>query len=641
MGILSPGNDTRVNLVFLLADARGQKLPKAAPTSDGYPKPSLFTPADWPRFAASLFTPKADDETSTGEGSVCVSFAKGSVDFLAAVAADKDVSDADKTNLKSAREAMICPDGSSGSTTPVPALDVQSTNAKDFAAYLVSVRNFYQASHFDAAGFAALANSNQPWVREASRYMQARVALLAAQAEAFSEYGTLEKEKINPAMVKAAKDALEAYLKDYPQGAYAMSATGLLRRAAWLSSDGSAQQAAYAALLAKAEVNEESLALINELDLKLPADAYLTEGADPLFLAVEDLRQMREQMGDDGKPKPGMKAEVIEAQKQRFAGNEALYDYLLAVRAWFVDKDAQAVLKLLPEKPPTAELNYLEFSRQLLRAAALDERDDKAARAAYVAMFPFAKQPFQDTTLQLALAISDERSKNISAVFAPASLVTAPEIRAQVLDYIAGPILLRQQATNKDVSQAEHDTALYRLFARDLVQGHFKGFLEDIALLPAKPAPDANGTVADTFGAFRWEGSKDGYVCPDLLATVKKLVTDAKDVQARLCLGEFFLATDTSDIGNIDKEALGGTGTLFAGAPLARQDFYIDIIKNPAAKRDDKAYALYRAVHCYEPVHINGCGGKDVPLAVRKSWHDELKSKYATTSWAKELHYYW
>ncbi|MEO6608492.1 MAG: hypothetical protein ABIN69_08480 [Aestuariivirga sp.] len=638
MAILSPGNDTRVNLVFLLADARGQKLPKTVSTPDGYPKPSLFTPADWAGFSASLVAPKSDDETSSGEGTVCVSFAKGSADFLAAVASDKDVTDADKATLKSAREAMICPTDASGSTTPVPALDVQSANAKDFAAYLVAVRNFYQASHFDGAGFAALINSSQPWVREASRYMQARVALLAAQAEAFSDYGTLEKEKINPAMVKTAKDALDAYLKDYPQGAYAISATGLLRRAAWLSNDGSAQQAAYAALLAKAEVNEESLALINELDLKLPANAYLTEGADPLFLAVEDLREMREQLGDDGKPKPGMKAEVIEAQKSRFAENEALYDYLLAVRAWFVDKDAQAVLKLLPEKPPAAELNYLEFSRQLLRAAALDETGNKAD---YVAMFPFAKQPFQDITLQLALAISDERNKTISAVFEPGSLITAPEIREQVLDYIAGPILLRQQTTNKDVSPAERDTALYRLFARDLVQGHFKGFLEDITLLPPKPEPDANGTVADKFGAFRWEGSKEGYICPDLLTTVKKLVTDAKDVQGRLCLGEFFLTTDIGDIGTLDKDALGGTGTLFAGAPSARHDFYTDIIKDPAAKRDDKAYALFRAVHCYEPVHINGCGGKDASLAVRKSWHDELKSKYATTPWAKELHYYW
>jgi hypothetical protein len=644
MAILSPGNDTRVNLVFLMADARGQKLPKAAPIPDNYPKPSLFTPADWAGFSASLVAPTSgNDETTYGEGTVCVSDAKGSAGFQAALMADKDVTDAEKILLKAGRDALTCPDTTAAaSTTAAPILDVQSANAKDFAAYLAAIRNFYQVNHFDGAGFAALANSPQPWVREASRYMQARVALLAAQAEAFSDYGTLDKSKINPAMVKTAKDGLDSYLKDYPQGAYVASATGLIRRAAWLSNDGAGQLAAYSAILDKAEVNETSLALINELDLKLPAEAYITEGASPLFLAVEDLRQMRQTLDDDGKPKPGMKADVIEAQKSRFASNEPLFDYLLAARAWFVDNDAQAVLKLSPEKTQANELNYLEFSRQLLLAAALEATGDKAVRATYVASFPLAKQPFQRATLEIVLAMNDERAKNISAVFAPDSLITEPLIREQVLDYIAGPILLRQQATAKDVTQEERDTALYRLFTRDLVQGRFKGFLDDIALLPPKPEADANGKAAyDKFQAFRWQGSADGYVCPDLLATTKKLVANAKDVQGRLCLGEFFLTTDTSDIGTVDKDALGGTGTLFAGSPLARHDFYTDIIKSSAAKPDDKAYALFRAVHCYEPVHINGCGGKDVALSVRKAWHDELKSKYGATPWAKELHYYW
>ncbi len=641
MGFISPGNDTRVNLVFLLIDAQGHTEPKVPRDPQAYPRPSLFTPADWNGFSAALGMPDMNgDEVSTGEGTICVSDTKGSADFLAAVAADKDVTDAERASLKAAREAVKCSDGAAAGQTP--SLDAQSPNAKDFAAYLAAVTEFYRGNHADAARFSALANSGQPWVREAAHYMQARVALLAAQAEAFTDYGTLQKDKIHPTLVKAAKDALDAYLKNYPNGAYAVSASGLLRRAAWLSGDGAAQLAAYSSLLTKTPVNAASLAWINELDFKLPAEAYLTDGASPLFLAVEDLRQMREQLDDAGKPKPGMAAAVLEAQKLRFAGHEELFDYLLAVRAWFVDKDAQTALRLLPEKPPLADLTYLEFSRQLLRAEAQEANGDKAARAAYVALFPFAKQPFQRPTLELALAINDERNKNISAVFASDSLIKEPLIREQVLNYVAGPILLRQQGTAPDVSQDERETALYRLFTRDLVQGHFKGFLDDIKLLPPKPPADANGkAVADKFEAFRWEGSKTGYLCPDLMSTVQKLVANAKDIQGRLCLGDFFRVTDTSDIGAADKDALGSTGTLFAGAPLARQDFYTDIIKNPAAKRDDRAYALFRAVHCYEPVHINGCGGTDVSLAVRKSWHDELKAKYGATLWAKDLHYYW
>ena len=81
------------------------------------------------------------------------------------------------------------------------------------------------------------------------------------------------------------------------------------------------------------------------------------------------------------------------------------------------------VLKLMPEKAPAADLSYLEFSRQLLRAAALDASGGKAARGAYVALFPFASRAYQRATLEMALAMSDERNKNISAVFADGSLI--------------------------------------------------------------------------------------------------------------------------------------------------------------------------------------------------------------------------
>ena len=77
------------------------------------------------------------------------------------------------------------------------------------------------------------------------------------------------------------------------------------------------------------------------------------------------------------------------------------------------------------------------------------------------------------------------------------------------------------------------------------------------------------------------------------------------------------------------------------GTPMNRTDLYNDVMKNPAASRDDKSYAIYRAVHCYQPAHNNGCGGTEVPLAKRKAWYDELKAKYGDTVWAKDLHYYW
>ena len=82
-------------------------------------------------------------------------------------------------------------------------------------------------------------------------------------------------------------------------------------------------------------------------------------------------------------------------------------------------------------------------------------------------------------------------------------------------------------------------------------------------------------------------------------------------------------------------------GTLFAGKPIWRSESYADIMKDKSAPREDRAYALFRAVHCYEPVGNNSCGGTDVPKETRKSWHDELKASYGDTVWAKALRYYW
>ena len=346
LGFLAPSNDTRINLIYLMADVHKQKLILAPRNAVPNPRPSDTSLFDdgWSNFVDS-FTPQrqtsSDDatQTTTGEGSICVSDVKGKEQFLAAVAADNSISEDTKAKLKNIREAIQC---------QPPATDTASLNqqveepaAKDFLAYLIAIDRFYFTDHTDASAFAALANANQPWVKEAAHYMQARVLLLAAQANAFDEYGTVQKDKVNQVAVNNALDALNAYLKDYPTGAYAASATGLLRRAYWLDGDTTKQAEAYAKQVAGGEVNETSFALANELDLKLPTDAYTNSNSSPMLLAVQDLRLMREQKDNEGKPAPGMKSDVLEAQHSRFASDPELFEYLLAAHAWFVDKDRQ------------------------------------------------------------------------------------------------------------------------------------------------------------------------------------------------------------------------------------------------------------------------------------------------------------
>jgi hypothetical protein len=642
MAMISPGNDTRINLIYFLSDARAQKLKTIKPTAEPNSKLAQYWPSDWATFWSSIdLGPKGAPNPAIGEygeGTICVSDETGSAGFLAAVASEKSLSESEKTALSEARKAIKCsPPG-----TTDAAILVQSKVAKEFADYIYAIRQFYFVTHIDATKFAALSNATQPWVREAARYMQARVSLLSAQAMAFGEYGTLKKEGVPKELVTAALDSLTGYLKDYPKGSYAASATGLIRRAYWISGDSQKLALAYSEALAKSTTDEPGFALVNEIDLKMPIITDLNNSADVLLLAMEDLRLMREQKDSDDKVLPGMKVEVLETQHPRFAGHEDIYNYLLAARAWFVDKDAKTVLLLLPEKAAAGDaLSYVEFSGQLLRASALNAKGDKTARAALVNLFPKATQAFQRGTLELALVMLDERAKNISAVFAPDSLVQEPQLRQYVLDYIAGPILLRQQAVASNVPKEEKETALFRLFARDLTQGHFKGFLEDMKLLPAKPVQDASGQPYDRFESFRWEGNKDGYICPNLIEVAKTLSANEMSVRGRLCLAEFFRAQGDFSLPPVQKDELGGTGTLFSGKPIFRQDVYMDIMKSANASRDEKAFALDRAVRCYEPAHANDCGGTDVAESQRKKWYNELKTKYGDTSYAKELRYYW
>ena len=642
MGLISPGNDTRINLIYLLADARAQKLKMLNPSTEAYSNIANYWPSDWPTFWSSidlgLGAATNSSVSESGEGTICVSDETGSSGFLAAVALEKNLSDAEKTVLSDARKGLKCSNAGGGDA----AIAVQSPVAKEFAEYIYAIRRFYFVTHNDISGFAALSNATQPWVREAARYMQGRVALLAAQALAFDEYGTLQKEGVSREMVVAALDGLASYLKDYPKGSYAASATGLIRRAYWISGDTQKLAAAYSEAIARSSIDPAGFALVNEIDLKLPISSDSYNSADVLLLATEDLRLMRKQTDSDDKVLPGMKPGIIEAQHSRFVGHDEIYNYLLAARAWFVDKDAKTVLQLLPEKPAMGDaLSYVEFSGQLLRASALDATGDKTARAALVNLFPKATQAFQRGTLELALVLIDERAKNISAVFAPDSLVQQPALRRYVLDYIAGPILLRQQAVAANVTKEEREAALFRLYARDLTQGHFKGFLDDIKLLPAKPVQDANGSPSDQFESFRWGGSNEQYSCPNLVEVAKLLSDNEMSIKGQLCLAEFIRAQGDFSTPVVEKDELGGTGTLFSGKPIFRQDIYMDIMKSSKASHDEKAFALDRAVRCYEPAHNNECGGTEVAESQRKKWYTELKTKYGDTSYAKALRYYW
>ncbi len=90
-----------------------------------------------------------------------------------------------------------------------------------------------------------------------------------------------------------------------------------------------------------------------------------------------------------------MKLADLEAQKDRFASNPALYDYLLAAFHLYVDNKPDEALALLPSVP-NAPLNYFAFSQQTLRMLALEagKQYDKE-RSLVLEMLPLAKLPLE------------------------------------------------------------------------------------------------------------------------------------------------------------------------------------------------------------------------------------------------------
>lgn len=648
--LLAPGNDTRVNLAWLMMDAHGGRRPPAAQPADPGQRPLPPVPFGWTDVYLRFQTPEGTDETSprmwsSGEGTTCISNDQGQSDFLEALQAERKLAEAERAGLAAARKAMTCPHGE-GAVAPAE-VAVSSEAARAFADYLRAIKAFYAGGH-DPAPFQALSASKQPWVREASRYMVGRAWALVAQASGFGTYGEVDHERMDDAALAKAKAALNAYLKAYPEGRYAASAHGLVRRVHWLAGDTDALAAAYAWQIDQRDAalrNVHEVDLAQEIDAKLPAEAYLAKDAHPVLVAVDVLRRMRKTGGDDAR----ITRKEIEALRPRFKGREALHGYLLAAHAFFVDGAPHRVLEQIPAETPSGPMDTVTFSRQALRALALDALKDKEARAALVALFPQAQGAYQRQTLELALAMHDERNGDIARVFAADSLVLDPALREQLLIHVAGPDLLRARADDAKASKRERALALYVLLYKQLTRARYAEFLKDVKRLPARidngsgryDKLDETTAMAD----FRWQGTREGYACPALQQIATTLAADAGSRKGNLCLGEFFRLNGYDRVESwsfaVDKDELGGSAGQFPGRVLPRQRIYQTIIDDASAPADERAYALFRAVNCYAPAGYNDCGGDDVPIATRKAWFNQLKSRYPNSPWAARLQYYW
>ncbi|UXU85599.1 hypothetical protein [Burkholderia sp. S-53] len=673
--MLSPANDTRINAMLMMVDsgkvAQVFPDPKTIPAKDRINQIIVPFPLDFSGWidigqkqpdktggAADADAPS--NRYADGEGSICRSMNAGADAFNDALNGASGVPADEAARLRAARadiaQKTCAAGGASAAWTKPP---VKSPLGQQLAAYLDGTNAFYRADFLTATkAFANASHSANPWLKETGLYMVGRAQLNAAQANAFdNDNPTPSRARVTKVSLDAANTVFRTYLKVYPQGHYAVSASGLLRRVAWLGGNVTQQADLYGHALARwspATSNVPLMQLANELDSKLlfGSDFDAAQIQSPTVLATVDLLRMRTSDSSSSSRSKPLTLDDLQAQKPRFANAPALYDYLLAT--WYVQigHKPDAALELLPQTP-AVPLDYFGLSQQALRGFALEDsgQSDKA-RQLWHDLIPLAKFRFQREALELALAINLEQAGLVNDVFADDSPVQNAALRAILLQRSASADLLRAQAQNPATGGALRDTALYALLYKELTRSHYADFLADAALV--------SGTPADPLKPFVAPGvrNEDGYTCPsarDIAATLQQNPGDAKGLN---CLADFarlhppaaglesdpvplWIRNASSTTATRVPPTLGAAPSQFAGKPYERMSSYVTVMADAQANPNDRAYALYRAIKCYAPGGSNECGGKDVPKNTRKRWFDTLKATYPGSPWAQKLRYYW
>lgn len=671
-GFVNPGNDTRTNLMFLLADK-----PHRTPLGDRYTKASYDTSGFGHVFLDPYVLRAAyyggrntkDGEgptreaasTSQYEGTRCGSYERGTRELEIGLKANAAVPVAERSALLAARSAaeVVCKGNGGDETVParIKVWPVMASKpGQEFLRYAQASDAFY-ADDFAAArdGYAGLAKADDPWVKEIAAYMLIRTEYAAAQVATVGEYGDFDNTKVDRAAVKRGLEANAAYLNAWPTGRYAASAQGLVRRGLWLAGDYAGLTRQYEFLIENTDLGHAGGGdLAFEIDNKWLFNP-LAEGVKPqapTLLAVQNLHAMRAELDESGtvsRP-PTLTAAQLEAQKSVFAAQPDLFAFLQASHAFYIGKDPRRVLALVPDDARRASFTNLAFSRQVLRGQALAALKDPNEELFWRDLLGGATALWQRPTVELGLAMNLERSGKLAQVFAPGSPIEESMIRRELIVHSASPAMLRTVAADSTRDAYERDLAAFVLLYKDLSRGNYSAFVEDRKLVRAGAAskgtmfflPDQESVPA---GMFTMGRSADGYACPRLDQTALTLAANPQAVRARLCLGDFWRLSgfdlfDAPDHPGKPDE-LGGAGDLFPGKPLARGAIYAAIIADPKVKGPDEAYALYRAVMCYAPGGDNTCGGADAPKSQRKAWYDQLKRDYPSSRWAKKLRYHW
>lgn len=667
---IAPGNDTRVNLYLLMHDRAGN-------TGEGKELPDTGWGAlygqnffKWENLREAWVPRSAERRVYSRQfGTRCQTIESGKTAFLGAMNRNSRLKADDKAALADMRDRLdgACesgPDswdapGEGGYFANVRAEAIEGDPANGYLAYLEGSAAFYSGEWARATSYFTMVaeRANDAWLADTASYMQARTLLNVAIQSGADKWGYLRQDEAESGAAVFAHKALRDYLKAHPDGAYTKSAQGLLRKANWLSGDTAAQASEYARMLQQADpASEEAARIIEEADDKYLMRDLASEPNDPLLLATRNLKRMRmwdsDYLADDL-----LTADELAGQADAFADHPELYSFLQANHAFYVAKDHRAVLRLVPDAARAESYTPLAFSRQYLRGLALHALGDRNEEGFWLDLIKGSDGLWQRPSVELALARLYEQQGRLDRVFADGSPITDANIRRILLGQSADVATLKRVARDETLANGERSFALYTALLKQLFYGEYRGWLEDYPLITqfAEGNADSYGdwymydspvAPVKTFSDGTWS---DGFHCPNLQLTVRTLASNPRDIDARLCMGDFIRLNGLDDylerrhvysMRQPEGPATLGSKSYYEGERLHRLDFYKSIIANRRASANQRAYALYRGVWCYGPSGNNSCGSS-VPVETRAAWFRRLKQDYPNSQWAKSLEYYW
>ncbi|MFZ1743750.1 MAG: hypothetical protein WAT93_12905, partial [Pontixanthobacter sp.] len=622
---IAPGNDSRINLFLLIQDRAGKNGTGLAYPDFGWETFFGNNFMRWTNMRDAWYPPVERTDWPDHYGSRCQTLESGQALFSSALSKQPSLQNNQKDFLNASRSSVaeICNDGPQalslgdsggyfqspgdfGGMTAVPG---------SFLSYVEGSTSFYAGDWSRASKiYADLASKGgDDWVKETALYMVARTSLNEAIESFEDEWGYFELEKANVEVAARAEKEFKTYLAAYPDGRYVDSATGLIRKSLWLKRDFAGLAPIYGALLAKTDPADSSTAdLIEEVDDKFLYRSEGKAGSDALLLAADDLMRMRTWSGEDAEqPENLLSAAELDSQAGVFADHPQLYDLLKANHAFYVEDNYRKVLQLVPDAARADSYMPLAFSGQFLRGLALHALKDRNEEGFWLDLIKGSKGIWQRPAVELALARHYEEAARLDKVFAKDSPITDGRIRRILLGQSAGPDILKAQIRDQSVAGSERSYALFTALLKQLQHGSYAGFLDDYTFSSQFKGDeegslwsllDADVPPIELFTKGKWS---DGYACPSLQQTAQKLARNPKDVKGRLCLGDFYRLNGFDEFTfSEDYFEQQGTGALgdknyYPGTEDVRHDFYTSIMNDKTATRDDRAYALYRAVRCY------------------------------------------